>query len=342
MTKANIEIGTLNSAQLDFCARSIPGFDLGKYEISIAGRAGSNRDFLRIRPNGDIGSSRILITWTSKDPDWDRFIRINEEVGLFMPILPEIYATDAKQGLILEEDCGLKTLKDYCSGVVSKKEILTMYEKVLDKLIAWQSMNMPYSSVLSSRALDEEQFIWESDYFSTHCASQFFGLDELLTDSWEKERKQLAAEVAEFPLVCLHRDFQSENIVLHNGNIKFVDFQGARLGAAEYDLASLLFDPYAIRFLDDDLRTACFNYYRGNANSRISHASYQKAALQRLMQALGAYGNLSLNCGKTQYSSFIPPALTLLKSVLDGNSDFPSLMTIIEACIERGFNFYSH
>ena len=321
----------LTLSQIDFCGRNIDGFVKNKWQASLAGRAGSDRTFLRISPVDRENVSWVLIVWDSHDKDWDRFIKINRGVARSLNILPEIYATDEKHGLILEEDCGQLTLKDICysnsdPGVISKK-----YQKVLDVLMKWQDIDLGGCKEISSRTLDKEVFLWETDYFAAQCVSEYFGLDSLINPGWEKERIRLAAEVSNLPLVCLHRDFQSENILIKGEEIKLVDYQGARLGAAEYDIASLLFDPY-VSVLDNKMRYQLLDYYIKRSGRPVSHHTFKIAALQRLCQALGAYGNLSLHKGKEHYREYIPVALALLKEITEKEDNYPCLKKIIQEC----------
>ena len=323
----------LTLSQIDFCGRNIDGFVKDKWQVSLAGRAGSDRRFLRISPVDREKTSWVLIVWDSHDKDWDRFIKINREVARSLNILPEIYATDEKHGLILEEDCGQLTLKDICysnsdPGVISKK-----YQKVLDVLMKWQDIDLGGCKEISSRTLDKEVFLWETDYFAAHCVSEYFGLDSLITPEWEKERIRLAEQVSNLPLVCLHRDFQSENILIKikGEEIKLIDYQGARLGAAEYDIASLLFDPY-VSVLDNKMRYQLLDYYIKRSGRPVSNHTFQIAALQRLCQALGAYGNLSLHKGKEHYREYIPVALALLKEITEKEDNYPYLKKIIQEC----------
>src|SRR5213078_4022853 len=110
--------------------------------------------------------------------------------------------------------------------------------------------------------------------------------------------KEIAKWLASFPRVLVHRDFQSQNIIIQNGQAKLIDFQGMRPGLAEYDLASLLFDPYVE--LSAAERSELIDYYRQKQtdNGRKVNGQFddtlQLCAMQRMMQALGAYGFLGL------------------------------------------------
>ena len=120
----------------------------------------------------------------------------------------------------------------------------------------------------------------------------------------------------------MHRDFQSQNIILKNDKPYMLDFQGVRLGIAPYDLASLLHDCYIV--LEDDVREMLISYYLDQRQIRLGiyqerekfHSLYLRAALQRNMQALGAFSFLTLVKGKKQFESFIPIGIRYMKENL--------------------------
>jgi aminoglycoside/choline kinase family phosphotransferase len=323
----------LTPAQTGFLSAHVAGFDPGTWAIAPAGHAGSDRQFFRVK--SPARESYVLVVWDSKDHDWDRFLTIQRDVSPKLPFLPHIVAADAGRGLILEEDLGAMTLKKKCLRVsTTKKKIESLYRAVLDALVQWQKLDGGTSKVINSREMDREMFLWESQYFATHCVSEYFGCDKLLTDTWEKERLQIALSAASFPKVSIHRDFQSENILLHKSKVRFVDFQGARLGPAAYDVASLLYDPY-IPLLSREMSDRLFRYYGTIAPFDVTEHSFRICAIQRLMQALGAYGKLSIHKGKDWYRAHIPVALKRLENVVGQGRDFPVLRGIVEECIDK-------
>jgi aminoglycoside/choline kinase family phosphotransferase len=333
LSNKNSEI-QLTPSQIDFCKKNITGFSEERWHASLAGKAGSDRSFLRIAPRSTEGTSIIMVLWDSHDMDWNRFFEIHKQVSRSVSVLPEIYASDQRHGLILEEDCGPATLKEFCINSPSPDTVEKMYLKVIDTLITWQSISIEKGSPVASRALDKEMLLWETEYFSNHCVCEYCGLDSLLTDEWEAERNRLADDVAALPRVCLHRDFQSENIMVKNDILKFVDYQGARLGPAEYDLASLLYDPY-VSVLTESMRDKLLDYYIKRQTGSVTAPTFKIAAIQRLTQALGAYGNLSLHKGKEQYKQFVPVALKHLSSILENENDYPCLLRIVGECLKR-------
>jgi N-acetylmuramate 1-kinase len=122
------------------------------------------------------------------------------------------------------------------------------------------------------------------------------------------------------PRVLVHRDFQSQNIIMRNGQAHLIDFQGMRPGLAEYDLASLLYDPYVD--LTEAERAELITYYReqqvkkGLTIDSDFDSRLRLCAMQRLMQALGAYGFLGLVKGHKHFLKYVPAAMESLCSIV--------------------------
>jgi aminoglycoside/choline kinase family phosphotransferase len=318
----------LTPSQVEFVRKYIGTFQADQWQVECAGIAGSTRQFFRIQKEN---VSYIMIVWDSRDEDWSRFLGIPEELKSVCTFLPEIYITDPVHGLILEQDLGDTTLKKY---IQDKPPVIIehIYRKVLDTLFMWQQFDTSSSRIISARAMDYDTFIWESWYFGKYCVTDYFAGEKMLDEQWEEERTALAREVASLPQTFIHRDFQSENIMVYNNTIRFIDFQGARLGPREYDVASLLHDPY-VQLIDSQMLGRLEEYYfslsgGGEGRKRVLALS----GAQRLMQALGAYGNLSLHKNKDWYRSYIPVALERLESVLATLPEFSAIKKIVSWC----------
>jgi hypothetical protein len=140
---------------------------------------------------------------------------------------------------------------------------------------------------------------------------------------------RIADELAERPRVLVHRDFQSQNIIIRNGQAHLIDFQGMRPGLAEYDLASLLFDPY-VTFSRAECEELLSDYEAkraaaGNPVARDSREVFRLCGIQRLMQALGAYGFLGLVKGNQAFLEHIPAALDSLRVLVGEVPDLKRL-----------------
>ena len=119
----------------------------------------------------------------------------------------------------------------------------------------------------------------------------------------------------------MHRDLQSRNIMVNDNDIYFIDFQGGRIGPIQYDLASLLHDPYVN--LPELVKTVLLKYCLNKLQTMIEIDSqgfisgYRICSVTRLLQALGAFGYLSRVKGKTYFEAYIPVALKTLQWQLD-------------------------
>lgn len=168
-----------------------------------------------------------------------------------------------------------------------------------------------------------------------NCLERYFKVNPVLVDlqRCSEALVNLAAELAALPRVFVHRDFQSQNIMIKADNAYLIDFQGLRPGLAQYDLASLVYDPYVT--LDESQRTELINYYiEKNIFGSKAADQFRRildiCAVQRLMQALGAYGFLGLVKERLVFLQHIPTALASLKLVLARIPRLQSLGSLLE------------
>ncbi len=304
----------------------------GYFYVDWAGSAGSGRTFYRLTLNRR--SSAVLMLWHNGDRDWDYFLAMQQlRAREDLAMIPGMLAFDREAGLLMVEDGGDRRLRDIMFTGVSEYKKVVVLNSVVDELLKWQNCRVPEDSIISQRALDKEQFLWETSYFQEHLTQLIPELQPLFEDqAWEKERIELAELCDSLPKTLLHRDFQSENIVLRNLRVSFVDFQGARMGPPEYDLASLLYDPYLYPLVGHDVREEVISHYR--ESSPVVMENLYFCAAQRLMQALGAYGNLSCNKKKIHYRKFVYPALKNLSDIADHLEKFPKIKEIVNEAIQ--------
>ena len=215
-----------------------------------------------------------------------------------------------------------------------------MYRKVLDILVKLHtdvSRNSADCPLLASRVFDYEHLRWETGYFTERFVSGL--LEMTITDErkLDEEFHRLAKTVDSFPKAIVHRDFQSQNImVTRNGPPRVIDYQGARMGPPAYDLASVLWDPYYR--LDEAMQERLITYYIEARKTASSHSldenefrySLLLCRLQRHMQALGAYGFLSRVKGKKYFLKHIPLAMEYLsEEIALVSEDYPALHALV-------------
>ncbi|MBU3665411.1 MAG: hypothetical protein FGM15_05975 [Chthoniobacterales bacterium] len=170
---------------------------------------------------------------------------------------------------------------------------------------------------------DEALYLWEQDYFFEYFMRGDEGVRSAVPLSGQ------AVRLASLPRVLLHRDFQSQNILLRGDSVALIDFQGMRAGLAAYDVASLIYDPYVP--MSEAEREEMSAFYAGLAG-RTGDPSWadelRACARQRLMQALGAYGFLGRVKGRTHFLGHIPAAAERLASLCETEADWYPLAAV--------------
>jgi aminoglycoside/choline kinase family phosphotransferase len=298
-----------------------PRLDVDHIKIRPIEKGGSDRKFYRIQCSAD--QTLILVKYNLEREENRHYVQIAQFLTKNNIRVPEIYFHDPAEGLIWIEDLGERDLYGYQheSWLVRR----AFYESALDQIVKLHSL--PESVCLEMKKhlpaeFNAALYRWEQKYFFQNCLGRYFSVSE-------SKRKELAAlpglrEIAKYlaslPRVLVHRDFQSQNIIMRNGQAYLIDFQGMRPGLPHYDLASLLYDPYVD--LTEKERPELIAYYRdlqlknGITVDRGFDLKLRLCAMQRLMQALGAYGFLGLVKGHEHFLQHIPNALRSLRAVV--------------------------
>jgi aminoglycoside/choline kinase family phosphotransferase len=184
-----------------------------------------------------------------------------------------------------------------------------------------------------------ELYRWERDYFREYCVTKTCGIILSVRDgkALETELSAFAGRLLETPPVLVHRDLQSQNVMVRKGEPALIDFQGMRFGSLFYDLGSLLYDPY-VEIEEADRNALLRTYYdlsRPLQGWDEFESLFQLASAQRLMQALGAYGFLGLEQRKSRFLAHIAPALDRLIDVTGRTGSLARLHALARRC--RGF-----
>jgi NDP-sugar pyrophosphorylase family protein/aminoglycoside/choline kinase family phosphotransferase len=300
---------------------SAAGFDLDNpATVHWIGGHGSDRLFARLAQ----GRRRVVLMQPPPDdPDVERGLAIATflyDSGLGAPA---VLARDPGTGAVLFEDLGEDTL---CELVARDRALAgVLYGRVLDRLADLQTFGVESRHRCPSawdRVFDADHLRWETDYFRRRFLIGHAGLRARDLVDLDGEFEGLAAACLGQPYTLVHRDFQSQNILFKDDVVRLVDVQGMRWGPIAYDAASLLFDPYVDLPWPQRLQLlATFPRRlaeRGGATIKRQDwmAMCLSAGLQRLMQALGAYGYLGHVKRKPVFLSHIPAALDGLHRLL--------------------------
>jgi aminoglycoside/choline kinase family phosphotransferase len=173
-------------------------------------------------------------------------------------------------------------------------------------------------------------YAWEQNLFCTEFLARHVQPDAATLAAIRRELRGLTPRLVALPPVLVHRDLQSSNILLHGGQTVLIDFQGMRFGPAAYDLASLLCDPYVC--LPVPLIRALLAYYgERRGGPPPVEREFWVAAVERLVQALGAYGRLGANAGTASYLRHVPAALDRILLALPEVGGLPVLTRTLDA-----------
>lgn len=240
--------------------------------------------------------------------------------------VPEIYGHDLGHGAYLEEDLGDTTLFEFLSSDRDGQNIgpaaVEAYRKVVATLPRFQveaGRDLNYRVAYPRSSFDRQSIAWDLNYFKYYflrLAGVPFNEQALEQDFVRLTKFLLTADRDYF----LYRDFQSRNVMLCDGQPFFLDYQGGRKGALQYDIASLLYDakadlPPALRhqLLDHYLETLA-GFIKLDRDAFMQH--YYAYVYVRLMQALGAYGFRGFYERKTHFLQSVPYALKNLRWLL--------------------------
>jgi aminoglycoside/choline kinase family phosphotransferase len=306
----------------------------------------------RVQPlQGELGGSgrRIIRLSTDKFNAIGILYGVREENAAFLEFsrhflrhglpVPEIYGEDLDQGAYLEEDFGDTTLFDFLSknraGDQIAPQAVEAYRRVVEALPRFQieaARDLDYSVCYPRASFDRQSITWDLNYFKYYFL-RLAGIpfnEQALEDDFERLTNFLLTADGDY---FLYRDFQSRNIMLRDGKPYFLDYQGGRKGALQYDVASLLYDAKAD--LPPEMRQRLLDLYvekaRGfiNLDREVFLRHYYAYVYVRILQALGAYGFRGFYERRAHFLLSVPYALKNLRWLLHNVKlpiELPTLM----------------
>lgn len=288
---------------------------------------GSARTFTRLVA----GHRRaILVQYQIERPEnalYSAHARFLDRVGVRVP---RVLLDNPRVQLCVLEDAGETALQDLVPRA-SSAQCLKWYRAVLDNVIllharahrAARRARLPLNP-----PFDAATYHWEQDLFCDKFLVPHVRPDADTLAVVRRELAGLIPALLDAPAVLVHRDLQSSNILMTRGQPVLIDFQGMRLGPAAYDLASLLCDPYVN--LPPDLRDRLLDEYAHRApGGTAARALFWTAAVERLCQALGAYGRLGATPATAGFLRHIPAGLAQLLNALDHVTGLPTLHRLL-------------
>lgn len=306
-------------------------------EMLPLGANGSNRRYWRIK-----GATKCCIGAYNEDVrENEAFVYYSRALGKRGVHVPEVYAVSENRQCYIQQDLGDTTLYAYLydkrrNGGGFDSEMLSLYRRVLDDLAEIQvaGRDLDFSYAYPREAFDAQSIQWDLNYFKYYFLKlTYVPFDE---ERLEKNFKTLTDFLLQADCgFFLYRDFQARNIMLYEGEPYYIDFQGGRRGAAQYDVASLLYS--AKSDLPEVIRQELLDNYRDSLSRRYSIDKklfddyFYGYVLIRIMQAMGAYGYRGLFEHKDYFINSIPLAVNNLRLVIENHPlalDLPELTKV--------------
>jgi len=306
--------------------------------LSSLGKRGSDRQYFRIERQGE--KSAILVEYDPGRAENGYFVDIARFLQRIDVPVPNIIRHDPEAHLILMEDLGdtdLFSLRQQPwenRGPIYRETVV-----IVNRLHSFPIYGIEGQALRLMEPFGPALYQWERNYFLEHFVK---GLCEIHLPSTELsdlegELSSLAERLCESRMCLVHRDLQSQNIMVSDGRPVLIDFQGMRYGSRFYDLGSLLYDPYVD--LTDEERDELLDHYYEQATRDIRRQEFRgrfwEASAQRLMQALGAYGFLGKTKGLPGYLHHVPAALRHLLAVTEHAASLALLRRVATACSNR-------
>lgn len=311
--------------------------------VLVLAANGSNRRYWRLKG----GTHQCIAAYNEDVRENEAFIYYSQALREKGISVPEVYLVSEDRKHYLQQDLGDVTLYSYMYdkrrlGGGFDAEMLSLFKQVLDDLAHIQiaGRDFDFSKAYPRSSFDEQSIQWDLNYFKYYFLKlRYVPFDEeLLERDYQTLIKYLLSTDCQY---FLYRDFQSRNIMLCDGKPYYIDFQGGRRGAAQYDVASLLYS--AKSDLPEAIRQELLEYYIG-CLSRLTQIDkedfkqhFYAYVLIRIMQAMGAYGYRGYFERKEYFINSIPLAINNLKTITESHRlpiEIPHLRQVWKAIVD--------
>jgi N-acetylmuramate 1-kinase len=317
---------------IEYTRARFPDLASEEFDVTLLEKGGSGRKFYRIQAPS--GPTMIAVKYHPDKEENRHYADIADYLDKSDVNVPHIFLHDHDEGLIWMQDLGGKDLWSFRNEPWTVRRPL--YERALRQVYLLHSSATEQWDGVSPKfeiEFNEQLYLWEQNYFLEHCLGGFFAMpaDEAAQVVDVPAVRGLATRLSAEPRVLVHRDFQSQNVIIHGGEAWIIDFQGMRPGLAQYDLASLLYDPYVT--LADSERAELLSFYKSLPGKPAGEAFddvFNMCAAQRLMQALGAYGFLGMKRDKPEFLTHIPAARKSLVEVASRVEGLEGVVALLE------------
>lgn len=321
----------------DFVRKYIPKMD----DCSIVKLTGdaSTRSYLRICPFHLNQSYIVCVDKNLVNNMSYSFIEVQKYLQVHNVCVPNILAVDYKHGMVLEEDLGDETLLKCLAGVSSKEVEYKLYKDAIDELLKMHRVPLEVEAEKINKCqfyqlrFDHEKLMSEIEFTHKHFLNGLLNL--ALGNEEEKailnEYSKICKKLESIDRVFTHRDYHSRNIMCSRERLVVIDFQDARQGPPQYDLASLLDDCY-YKICQTNIDKLKEYYWQEMTSSRSIQQSYKEflyfydlMVLQRAYKAIGSFAYIYHYKKDLRYLKYIGFAFEKIRSLMMNYNEFSCL-----------------
>ena len=311
--------------------------------ISPLPKSASYRRYFRIKSN----NKNAIGVYNADRKENEAFISFTKHFLKHNLHVPQLYTEELDNHVYLLEDLGDTTLYSLISGKRNDDQftsiVLEHYKRSLKELIKFQvkaSQDLDYSVCYPRNSFDQQSIMWDLNYFKYYFVklTQTPFDEQKLEDDFNSFIKLLLSTETNY---FMYRDFQSRNIMIKDNELYFIDYQGGRKGALQYDVASLLYDAKAD--LPQDLRNELLEFYISllTDSTKTRKDEFKKYfysyVLIRIFQSMGTYGFRGVHEKKTHFLKSIPYAINNLEYIFQENL-FPERLNELKSVLQSIIN----
>jgi aminoglycoside/choline kinase family phosphotransferase len=282
----------------------------------LTGDVSARAYFRVVSASGD----RYVVAWypESLRADVPRFLEAHRAIASHTPV-PAVIHHDGHSA-VAQQDVGDLTLYEVLQN--DPRRGLALYRRAVEVLVSFQGS--PAAAKTLNPPFDEAKFFEELEMTREWYVERLMGGSGAELQPW---LRRIASRVAAHPYTLCHRDYHGQNIHIFNDTLYIIDFQDLRMGPDSYDLASLLRDRGAARYLggaEEDL-IALYAELLGKDPASIRRR-YFETLLQRAIKTVGTFARVALARGRAGYLHFIPPALESVERCVEELPEYGELL----------------
>ncbi len=312
-------------------------------EVSLIPQSGSDRQYFRVKTEK---RSYIVTSNPENIPENNAFLEFTKHFNKEQLPVPEIVHISTDRDMYIQTDLGGTSLFDIVQEEGYTERTFGLFKKTLAQLARLQikgGQGLDYNYCIATRSFDQQAIYSDLLYFKFYFlrALKLSYDKNLLLNDFEMLSRYLMQETNRF---FMHRDCQSRNVMVHDEQVSFIDYQGGMQGALQYDVSSMLWQAKAA--LPYEWRDELLLYYFDKANDLLNNKlnkehfldNYNGFVLIRMLQTLGAYGFRGLFEGKPHFVSSIPFALRNLKWFLENKQipiRLPELQRVLQEMVDE-------